>query len=49
MEIKKNKGSTLSELIVDEIESQMIKGINKKKYNENLHIIITDKIKEWMK
>lgn len=46
---KKNKDSTLSELIVEEIENQMIKGINKKKFENNLHKIVTDKIKEWMK
>ena len=46
---KKISDISISELIIREVENQIKKDMNKKEYENNLHKIVTDKVKELMK
>jgi len=46
---KKISKKSISELIIREVESQIKKDINKKEYENHLHKIVTDQVKELMK
>ncbi len=45
---KKGKKS-LSDCIIEEIIDQITGKLNKKVFEKNLHKIVTDRIKEWIK
>jgi len=46
----KNQGEySLSDLVIEEIDNEIKKGVNKKEFEDKLHPIIKNHIKEWIK
>ncbi|KKM17563.1 hypothetical protein LCGC14_1674500 [marine sediment metagenome] len=46
---KKNLKFSLSDLVIKEIDNQIKRGVNKKEFEDILHPIIKNRIKEWIK
>ncbi len=45
---KKQGKYSLSELIIEEIDHEIKKGVNKKEFEDIIHPIIKNRIKEWL-
>lgn len=47
--VKKQREYSLSDLVIEEIDNEIKKGVIKEEFEDKLHPLIKNQIKEWIK